>query len=105
MIGLLSVTKMMRFPDQLQPHVRAAAVIAKSSLYEMDCLGDSLGQDPWIQSFLNIAPYPMSDASVYRRRSEARIAEDGGIIVQADQVGRKSSHHCMSALASLFNVM
>ena len=54
---------------------------------------------------VQVAPYPMSDASVNSFMSEDRIARDWGIMVVVFHVGRKSSHHWMSALAGLLSEM
>ena len=71
----------------------------------MEMFGFSGPQAPWIHFVPYMAPKPISDASVWSRRSEESILREWGIIVFAVQWGRKSSHQRISALASLLSVM
>ena len=50
-MGLLSVTKTIRFPFHWCPQVNAAATMANSSLKSMSMLIQDGGQAAWIQDF------------------------------------------------------
>ena len=101
-IGWLSVTNMTLEPAHWEPHVYAAARIAKPSWKSTFFSANS----PCHCACIHWSPYtalrPLPEASVNRHMSELRMALVSGMKDDEFQVGSHSHHQCMSLCASLF---
>jgi len=95
----LSVKKRIWLSIHLWPHVKTAATIANNSWTLMRRSLQAGSQGSLNHSSPYTAPNPNPEASVKRRR-ETDVTGSDWMMATPFHEGRKSSHHCISALAS-----